>query len=320
MDNISELALFRAIVESGGISAAALVLDSSPPAVSRRLVALESRLGVQLADRRSRRLRLTDEGLLLYERCRNILELVRDAEAEVASRGGSARGLLRVGSPADFGRHYVAPMIAAFTAQHPGLSAHLLPSDVGLEVGLDACDIVLRFGLPNDAGMIARKLVSVDCVLVAAPGYIARRGAPARPSELVAHNCLRLQRRHRLIDTWHFEKDGICEEVKVDGTLSSTNGEVLLQWALSGEGISLEALWDVTEYIDQGLLVQIIPNYRCPPSDLYAVYAPGTPVPPRIRLFIDYVSSSLPRFRLSQDRQSVTIDRGLSKADTLERT
>jgi LysR family transcriptional activator of dmlA len=209
-------------------------------------------------------------------------------------------------------------MIAAFTAQHPGLSAHLLPSDAGLEVGLDACDVVLRFGLPDDAGMIARKLVRIDCVLVAAPGYIARRGAPARPSELLAHNCLRLQRRHRLIHTWHFEKDGTCEEVKVDGTLSITNGEVLLQWALSGEGISLEALWDVTEYIDQGLLVQIIPTYRCPPNDLYAVYAPGTPVPPRIRLFVDYVGSSLSRLTLSRDRQSLTTGRGFSEADTLD--
>lgn len=98
MDSISEFALFRAIVDAGGISAAALTLRSSPPAVSRRLTALESRLGVRLADRTSRRFRLTDEGLLFYDHSRAILEQVRDAEAEVASRGGAACGFLKVGA------------------------------------------------------------------------------------------------------------------------------------------------------------------------------------------------------------------------------
>jgi LysR family transcriptional regulator, transcriptional activator for dmlA len=102
LDAISDLALFRAIVDAGGISAAAVVLQSSPAAVSRRLSALESKLGVRLADRSSRRFHLTDEGLLLYERSCSILDQIRDAEAEVASRGGAARGLLKIGAPSDF--------------------------------------------------------------------------------------------------------------------------------------------------------------------------------------------------------------------------
>src|SRR5271156_4072633 len=121
LDEVSEFALFRAIVESGGISAAALALQSSPAAVSRRLSALEAKLGVRLAERSSRRFRLTDEGLLLFERCCSILDQIRDAEAEVASRGGAARGLLRIGAPADFGRKHIAPLLPAFTTQHPGL-------------------------------------------------------------------------------------------------------------------------------------------------------------------------------------------------------
>jgi LysR family transcriptional regulator, transcriptional activator for dmlA len=115
LDAISDFALFRAIVDAGGISAAALVLQSSPAAVSRRLTALEAKLGVRLADRSSRRFRLTDEGLLLYERSRSILEQIRDAEAEVASRGGVARGLLKVGAPSDFGRRHIRPILAIFT-------------------------------------------------------------------------------------------------------------------------------------------------------------------------------------------------------------
>jgi DNA-binding transcriptional LysR family regulator len=197
LDEVSEFALFRAIVETGGISAAALALQSSPAAVSRRLSAMETKLGVRLAERSSRRFRLTDEGLLLYERCRSILDQIRDAEAEVASRGGAARGLLRIGAPADFGRKHIAPLLPAFTAQHPGLDAHLILSDIGLENESDGCDLVFRFGLPSDPTMIARKIATTRQIVCAAPSYVARRGTPASPDELRGHDCLRLARRVR---------------------------------------------------------------------------------------------------------------------------
>lgn len=290
---IADFALFRAIVDAGGISAAALALDSSPPAVSRRLAALEARLGVQLADRRSRRFKLTDEGLLLYERSCAILEQVRDAEAEVASRGGAARGLLRVGAPIDFGRRHIAPAIARFTSQHPGLEVHLVLSDAGLEIDVDACDLVLRFGLPNDQSVIARKVASTTCVLCASPAYLERRGSPASPAELSSHNCLRLARRHKLLDLWKFEKDGLLDEVKVAGTLSSASGYVLHQWALSGEGISLEAHWDILDDLAAGRLVTILDDYKLPERELFTVFAPGNPIPPRIRLFIDFIAGVL---------------------------
>jgi LysR family transcriptional activator of dmlA len=184
VDSISEFALFRTIVEAGSISAAALTLQSSPAAVSRRLTALESKLGVRLADRSSRRFRLTDEGLLLYDRSRTILEQVRDAEAEVTSRGGVARGLLKVGAPTDLGQRHLSPSLASFVAQHPGLDAHLILSDAGLENEADACDVVLRFGLPNDPSMIARKIATTIQVAVAAPSYVAKRGARFHPRTL----------------------------------------------------------------------------------------------------------------------------------------
>ncbi len=289
MDSISEFALFRAIVDAGGISAAALALQSSPAAVSRRLTALEARLGVRLADRSSRRFRLTDEGLLLYDRSFAILEQVRDAEAEVASRGGSARGLLKVGASADLGRRHVSPVLARFVAQHPGLDAHLILSDAGLENEADDCDLVLRFGLPNDPAMIARKIATTTQVVVAAPSYVARRGAPTSPEELKDHNCLRLARRHKMIDLWRFRRGDEPIEIQVSGNLSSADGTVLRGWALSGEGISWEALRDVADDLASGNLVHLLPDCRSANMELYAVFAPGKPVPPRIRLFVDFL-------------------------------
>ena len=289
MDNVSAFALFRAIVEAGGISSAALVLDSSPAAVSRGLSALEKKLGVQLAERQSRRFKLTDEGLLLYVRCCGILDQIRDIEAEVGSRGSAARGLLRIGAPEDLGRRVIAPLIARFTSLHPGLSVHLIPSDLGLEVGLDNCDVVLRFGLPIDEGMVARKLSVIPKILCAAPSYLARYPAPSCPKDLVSHNCLCLQRRHQLLDEWSFIKNDHKEAVKVSGTLASTNGEVLRRWALSGEGISYEASWDIEEDLAAGRLIELLAEYQHSNLELYVVYAPGSPVPPRVRIFVDYI-------------------------------
>jgi len=287
---------FAPIVDAGGISAAALVLQSSPAAVSRRLTALEAKLGVRLADRSSRRFRLTDEGLLLYERSRSILEHIRDAEAEVASRGGAARGLLKVGAPCDFGRRHLAPILALFTAQHPGLEAHLVLSDAGLENEADDCDLVLRFGLPNDPVMIARKIAITTRVLCAAPSYLARGGTPHSPDDLLQHNCLRLARRHHLDDVWRFRRDGSKFEVRVRGKLSSGDGAVLHEWAVSGEGISWEALWDVSDDLACGRLIHVMPEYQSAPMELYAIFGPGKPVPPRIRLFVDHIAQAFARF------------------------
>jgi LysR family transcriptional activator of dmlA len=297
LDGVSELELFRTIVDTGGISAAALALQSSPAAVSRRLSALETKLGVRLAVRSSRRFRLTDEGLLLYERSRSILDQIRDVEAEVASRGGAARGLLRIGAPADFGRRHIAPHLSTFTAQHPGLEAHLTLSDVGLENEADNCDLVFRVGLPSDPTMIARKIARTRQVVCASPSYLARRGTPNSVDELRSHSCLRLARRHRLIDRWRFSSSGEEFEVEVAGTLSSGDGSVLRSWALSGEGISWEAYWDVADDIAAGRLVELLPNYQCPLIELFATFPPSKPIPPRIRLFVDYMLQTMEKFR-----------------------
>ena len=292
-DGVGDIELFCTIVEAGGISAAARRLDSSPPAVSRRLSALEARLGVQLAERSARRFRLTDEGRLYYEHGRGILEALRDAEAEVSARGETARGLLKVGAPMEFGRRRVAPLLAQFAAQHPRLEAHLVLSDAGLEVGQDAIDVALRVDRPDDLAIITRKIAATRRVLCAAPSYLAARGMPKTPADLAGHECLRLARRHRLHDRWRFHAESGLEEIKVGGHLSSNSGDALHGWALEGRGFSLEAYWDVAEDLQQGRLVECLADWRWDGIELFATFLPGQPVPPRIRLFVDFMVSKL---------------------------
>jgi DNA-binding transcriptional LysR family regulator len=291
-DGCGDVELFRAVVEAGGISAGAEALGSSPPAVSRRVKALEARLGVRLADRSARRFRLTDEGALYYEHCRNILKDLRDAEAEVSARGATARGLLRVGAPMELGRRRIGPLLAEFAAQHPGLEVHLALSDAGLEVGEDGLDVAIRIGRPDDPAVITRKIASTKRVVCATPSYFAARGIPARPADLAGHECLRLARRHRLHDRWRFRTEGGVEEIKVGGHFSSGSGDVLHAWALEGRGLSLEALWDVAEDLEAGRLVECLADDWCDSIDLFAAFLPGRPAPPRIRLFVDFIASA----------------------------
>ncbi|EGP43088.1 LysR family transcriptional regulator [Achromobacter insuavis] len=290
LDSISELELFQAIVERGGISHAAVALHSSPAAVSRRLRQLETRLGVSLANRSTRRFDLTDEGRLLYERAAAILESVRDVESEVSSRGTVARGLLRVGAPSDLGRRQLSTLLAQFARLHPGLEITLLLSDAGIENMLDGCDVVLRFGLPSDEGMVARKVATSEMLIVAAPSYLERHGHPATPEDLSTHNCLRLFRRHRVPGPWRFMQQSGWLDVHVKGTLASADGAVLREWALAGEGVSCEAAWDVAEDLAAGRLVRLLPSHPMQGIELYVVFAPGNPVPPRIRLLVDFLT------------------------------
>jgi DNA-binding transcriptional LysR family regulator len=291
-DGIGDIELFRAIVEAGGISAGARVLGSSPPAVSRRLSALEARLGIRLAERSARRFRLTDEGALYHEHCRTILMNLRDAEAEVSARGATARGHLKVGAPMELGRSRIAPLLAAFAARHSALAVHLVLSDAGLEVGEDGLDVAIRIGRPDDQAVIARKIASTRLVLCAAPAYLAARGRPQRPADLATHECLRLARRHRLLDRWRFRSQSGLDEIKVGGHLSSASGDVLHGWALEGRGLSLEALWDVAEDLQVGRLVECLADYECDSIELFATFPPGHPVPPRIRLFVDFMAAA----------------------------
>jgi DNA-binding transcriptional LysR family regulator len=286
-DEVAELRLFQVIADAGSLSAAALVLGSSSPAVSRRLARLEQRLGVKLADRSARRFRLTDEGAVYLEQGRRILGELRNLETEVGSRGGTARGHLRVGAPADLGRRRVAPLLADFANRHRGLEVHLVLSDAGLEVGEDGLDVALRIGLPNDPAVLTRRLVTNQRVICAAPSYLAKHGTPACPDDLLDHECLRLARRHSLQDRWRFIDGTGTKVVQVRGTLTSSDGEVLRAWALEGRGLSLEAQWDVAADVREGRLVTCLDGLGAETIELFATYLPSKPIPASIRLFVE---------------------------------
>ncbi|MGI4984127.1 MAG: LysR family transcriptional regulator [Janthinobacterium lividum] len=295
VDEVNDMRVFSQIIEAGGLSAAARALDASPAAMSRRLAALERRLGVRLVTRTSRRFELTAEGTRYHERILAILGAIDDAEAEASAQSRLPRGLLCVGAPSEIGRKQVAPMITAFCERYPEVEVRLVLSDVGLDVIDDNLDVALRIGLPADTGVIAKKLLSSRRLVVASPDYLARRGTPRSPADLAAHDCIRLVRGQRVFDRWRLLKDGAPVEVPVSGTLSTASGEVLHDWALQGRGLALKALWDIEADLRSGALVECLREYRCDEIALYAVFASRRHLAPRIRVFLDFAQQTFDR-------------------------
>jgi DNA-binding transcriptional LysR family regulator len=251
-DEVAELQLFVDIVRAGNLSAAARALNSSPAAMSRGLMALESRLGVRLVTRTSRSFELTEEGQLFYERCARIVADIADAESEASSKGTTVKGMLRIGAPMELGRRLVAPLITEFRTKFPHVQVHLVLSDSGLDVIDDGLDVALRVGLPSDSSVIAKKILTAKRITCASPAYFKHHGIPSKPGDLLEHDCIRLVRGRRVMDAWVFQEQGKRFEVVVNGTLTTTSGEVVHDWVRAGRGIALKADWDLQAELREG--------------------------------------------------------------------
>jgi DNA-binding transcriptional LysR family regulator len=292
-DEVAELQLFVDIVRAGNLSAAARALNSSPAAMSRGLTALESRLGVRLVTRTSRSFELTEEGQLFYERCARIVADIADAEAEASSKGTTVKGMLRIGAPMELGRRLVAPLITEFRTKFPHVQVHLVLSDSGLDVIDDGLDVALRVGLPSDSSVIAKKILTAKRITCASRAYFKQHGMPSNPGDLLQHDCIRLVRGRRVMDAWVFQEQGKRFEVVVNGTLTTTSGEVVHDWVRAGRGIALKADWDLQSELREGSIVPCLSDYWCDEIDLFALCANRQHLSPRIRAFLKFIAARL---------------------------
>jgi len=292
-DDLNDLRLFVRIVAAGSLSEAARRIQSSLPAVSRRLAALEERLGVRLIERGPRRFTLTEEGSFLLERAEAILRDLDAAEAEVMARAGHPQGHMRIGAPLEIGRNRIAPMVAEFTASYPDISIELVLNDAYVDILEEEIDIGIFLDEPSDGSLITRTLLRSRRVTVASPQYLATHPPIARPDDLLDHDCARLVRGRRISDRWVYKERGQVREIRVTGKLLSNSAEVVHQWAVAGEAVAYKALWDVENDIRAGRLVRLLQDFECDEINLYAVYASRSHLPLRMRLFLDFVAERL---------------------------
>lgn len=289
MDRFKEIESFVAVATRGSLSAAAKLQGVAPAMISRRLDALESRLGVKLLTRTTRRVSLTFEGSAFLEDCQRILHQMRDAEASVSVGGLKASGHIRMTAPAGFGKRHVAPLIPGFVNEHRELSISLELSDRLADMVNEGFDLAIRIGTLNDSNLIAIKLADMQRVVVASPDYLRRRGSPKHPGELLKHDCLTFGNRGNQARGWEFLIDQKLQTIRVQGPLECNDGAVLLDWALAGRGIAWRSMWELGEALNNGQLMSILDDFRAPEHGIYAVVTQMRHMPLRTRLLIDYL-------------------------------
>ena len=287
----SEMSFFSMLARHGSFSATARELNVTTPAVSKRLAQIETRLGVQLLIRTTRRVSLTPEGETYLAHARRILAEIDDMEQLVSSSMDAPKGLLRVNATLGFGRSHVAPLISGFVERYPQVQIQLQLSVDPPSLTDDAFDVCVRFGEPPDARILARHLAPNRRLLCASPAYLASRGTPKVPHDLTRHDCIGIRQGGDAYGTWRLTLGKRTETVKVRDYLSTNDGEIAVNWALDGHGIVMRAEWDIARYLRSGRLVQVLENYRTPSAAIHAVYPQRHQLSARVRAFVDYLAA-----------------------------
>ncbi len=297
MDKLKQLETFVSVATRGSLTAAARAEAVAPAIIGRRLDALESRLGVKLLVRTTRRISLTHEGSAFLEDCQRLLTDLSNAEASVSAGGVKASGHLRVTAPAGFGRRHVAPLVPRFRTLHPEVTVSLNLSDRVVDVAGEAYDCAVRVGDLPDSSLVSVRLADNRRLCVAAPGYLKRRGAPATPAELAKHDCLTLSSDASQTRGWAFSlpveggEPGAHEVhyLRPGGPMDCSDGQVLHEWCLAGHGIAWRSTWEVEADIQAGRLASVLDDFAAPPNGIYALFPQRKHLALRVRLWIDFL-------------------------------
>jgi DNA-binding transcriptional LysR family regulator len=288
MDKFVEMQAFVAVVDSGSFVRAAEALDVSKAAVSRYVNELESRLGVRLLQRTTRKLSLTEEGAVFHARCVDLLAGVSEAEAEISAHSGEALGQLKVNVPMSFGLLHLAPLWAAFMTLHPKVTLDVTLSDRVVDLVDEGYDLAIRIGRLSSSSLVSRRLSTTRLILCASPSYLAEHGVPAHPSELASHAVLS----YTLLsmgENWTFEGPQGPVSVHVTPRMRANSGETCCAAALQHQGIVLQPSFLVGGHLLAGTLIEVLPQFRSIELGIFAVYPTRKHMTPKVRLLIDFL-------------------------------
>jgi DNA-binding transcriptional LysR family regulator len=291
MDEFSQIKTFVSLVESHSLSKTGEKMNIAVSAVSRRLKELESKLGVQLIQRTTRKMHLTEAGEKFYQRCGRLLDELEEAKQEASNSATTLSGTLKIATPLSFGVTHLSPAIAAFMHLHPQIKIDLDMSDRRIDLVGEGLDLAIRIGTLEDSSLMARKLASVRHVVCASPDFFNRYGTPKTPQDLSNMPALCYGNLDQP-DTWHYRnKDNLPAKVKVPLRMRATNGDALVEAAVAGLGILCEPSFIVHGAVKRGVLIPVLMDYQWYAMNIYAVYPQTKHVPARVRAFIDFLVS-----------------------------
>ena len=293
MDRLKQIEAFVSVAMRGSLSAAARVEGVTPAIVGRRLDALESRLGVKLLLRTTRKLTITVEGQAFLEDCQKVLNEFANAEAAVSLGGVRASGQLRVSAPSGFGRRHVAPLVGAFMQNHAEVTVSLDLSDRLVDLVNENIDCAIRIGELTDSSLVSVRLGEMRRMVIASPAYLVAHGVPREPGDLASHNCLSLGQQRGWV--FRHPQTGEVDTRKVSGDFECNDGAVLHEWALAGKGLAWRSLWEVGQDLKEGRLTSVLDSWQAPPMGIYAVFPQRRHLPLRVRVFIDLLKETYSR-------------------------
>jgi DNA-binding transcriptional LysR family regulator len=289
MDKHSELSLFVRVVEQGGFSAVARQLSLTPSAVSKQIARLESRLGVRLFNRTTRRLVLTEAGQTFYDHCVHIVADIEAAEESVRTLSGAVRGTLRLSGTVAFSKTQILPRLASFLTQYPDLSVEFELTDRRVDLIEEGLDAAVRFSEQVEvSSLVARRIADNRRVICAAPGYLETNGTPRTPEDLLSHNCLTLTTVSRF-NEWIFKTEGREQTIRVGGNFKTNSADSLHRAVLSGIGLARLSTWLVGDDLDSGRLVRVFPQYVSEEAAIYLLYPHRRQLPPKVRAFQNFL-------------------------------
>ena len=287
MGRLRDMEMFVRIVEAGSFSAAARDMNMGQPAVSKTIAGLEERLGVRLLIRSTRRLSPTEAGLAFYERALHAIAEANEAEAAARGAGAGLEGRLRIWAPVTFARLHIVPRVSEFLDAHPKLRLELVMDDRSVDLLAENIDAGLRLGVLTDSALTARKLAQADRLVVASPAYLAQRGVPTSPGDLLEHDAI-IYGQSAGGQEWLFRRQDAETSVRLQARLTLSAAEGVREAVLSGQGFAVSSRWMFAPELESGEVVSVLQEWSLPPMDLWVIYPSGRLTTAKARAFVKW--------------------------------
>jgi len=289
MDRLTEMEAFATVVDQGGFTDAAKKMGISKSAVSKHISSLEARLGARLLNRTTRRVSPTKIGLAYYDRACRVLSDAGEADALVASMQSAPAGLLRLSVATDFGVNHLSPILGDFLQQFPDITVNMVLNNRYVELISEGFDMAIRMGDLEDSSLRARKLTETQMRMIAAPSYFEKHGRPTRLDDLNSHKLLHYSNQASG-NAWKITApSGEERQIRSAGWLSVNDGQSLLNACIAGLGIAYLPSFLYANAMEQGQVVDVMPDLPIERTGIYAVYPPGRFTQPKVRAFIDFL-------------------------------
>jgi LysR family transcriptional regulator for bpeEF and oprC len=291
MQDLRTLAIFVKVAERLSFVRAATDLGITQSGVSNAISRLEDQIGTPLLARTTRKVSLTEHGAAYFERCRQALAELEEAELVLKNAQLKPSGNLRIDMPVSFGRIKVVPLLGAFQARYPDISLRVTFNDRYVDHIEESVDISFRFGNLQDSSLIARRLGGAQLSVVGAPRYFAKFGQPKKPEDLAAHNCLAFTFRDtRLAREWRFAQAGGETALAIQGTMSLSDGAAVCDAACAGYGLAQLQDFFIDALIARGRLVAVLDKFKPQPQPIWLVYPQARHLSPKVRVFVDFMA------------------------------